>query len=255
MTGRLAGRVALVTGGASGIGRAVAERLVADGAVVAIGDIQDSSAVAGGHCRGFHADLSQPGAATTLVGEVVQAFGQLDILINNAGIATPTPFSADFDEAGYQHLLQINLTASVACAAAAIAAFLAVDPPRGVIVNISSVHEIVPKPGYLAYAISKGGMGALTRTLALEYADRGIRVNGVGPGATLTAMNQRWAEDPDQRAVVERHIPMGRAADPAEIAGAVAFLASDEASYITGQTLHVCGGLSLYADFQKNWST
>jgi glucose 1-dehydrogenase len=94
----------------------------------------------------------------------------------------------------------------------------------------------------------------LTRTLALEYADRGIRVNGIGPGATLTPINQRWVNDPEKRAEVESHIPMGRAGTPEEMAGVVAFLASDEAAYITGQTLYIDGGLTLYPDFRTPWS-
>ena len=123
------------------------------------------------------------------------------------------------------------------------------------VINTSSVHEIVPKPGFLAYSMSKGGLGNLTRTLALEFADRGIRVNAVGPGATVTDLNSAWTQDSAKRAMVESHIPMGRAAAPEELAPVFAFLASDEASYITGQTLHACGGLTLHADFARNWSS
>jgi glucose 1-dehydrogenase len=122
-------------------------------------------------------------------------------------------------------------------------------------VNNSSVHEIIPKPTYLSYSISKGGLENLTRTLALEYADAGIRVNAVGPDAVLTPINRAWIDDPARRAIVEGHIPMGRAAEPSEIAGVFAFLASDEASYITGQTLFACGGITLYAEFRTAWSS
>jgi glucose 1-dehydrogenase len=124
-----------------------------------------------------------------------------------------------------------------------------------VIVNDSSVHEIIPKPQYLSYSISKGGMENLTKTLALEYADRGIRVNAVGPGAIVTPINSSWTDDPKRRAEVESHIPMGRVGNPEEIAAAFAFLASDEASYITGQTLFACGGLTLYPEFRLPWSS
>ena len=113
----------------------------------------------------------------------------------------------------------------------------------GSIVNCSSVHQIIPKPGYLAYSISKGGMANLTRTLALEFAGRGIRVNAVGPGAIDTPINAAWTGDPEKRGVVTSHIPLGRVGTPEEIAGVFAFLASDEASYITGQTLAVDGGV------------
>jgi glucose 1-dehydrogenase len=128
-------------------------------------------------------------------------------------------------------------------------------PGGGVILNCSSVHEIIPKPAYIAYSVSKGGLGNLTRTLALEYADRGIRVNGVGPGATLTDMNSAWADHPQARRSVESHIPMNRAATPAEIAAVFAFLASDDASYVTGQTIYACGGITLYGDFKNNWAS
>jgi glucose 1-dehydrogenase len=123
-----------------------------------------------------------------------------------------------------------------------------------VIVNVSSVHQIIPKPRFIGYSVSKGGMQNLTTTLALEYAARGIRVNGIGPGATVTPINRAWVDDPEKRAMVERHIPMRRAAAAWEMAAA-AFLASDEAAYITGQTLFVDGGLTLYPSFETAWSS
>ena len=128
-------------------------------------------------------------------------------------------------------------------------------PGGGVILNNSSVHEIIPKPKYLPYSISKGGMENLTKSLALEYADRGIRVNAVGPGAVVTPINSAWTANPKARMEVESHIPMGRAASPDEIANVFAFLASDEASYITGQTIFACGGLTLYPEFRVAWSS
>nr|WP_281169258.1 SDR family oxidoreductase [Stanieria cyanosphaera] len=124
----------------------------------------------------------------------------------------------------------------------------------GVIINISSVHEIIPRPMYLSYSISKGGMGNLTKTLALEYANRGIRVNGIGLGVTITPISENWTEELEKKALVESHIPMGRAGTSEEMAMAVAFLVSDEAAYITGQTLFIDGGLTLYADFREAWS-
>jgi glucose 1-dehydrogenase len=124
-----------------------------------------------------------------------------------------------------------------------------------VIVNVSSVHQVIPKPRFLGYSVSKGGMQNLTRSLALEYAGRGIRVNGIGPGATVTPINRSWIDDPVKRRMVESHIPMRRAGDSAEMAAAAAFLCSDEAAYITGQTLFVDGGLTLYPSFETTWSS
>ena len=121
--------------------------------------------------------------------------------------------------------------------------------------NISSVHQLIPKPDYLGYSVSKGGMQNLTRTLALEFAARGIRVNGVGPGATITPINSAWTRDPVKKAQVEEHIPMRRAGTADEMAGVTCFLASDDAAYITGQTLFVDGGLTLFPSFSTPWSS
>ena len=122
-------------------------------------------------------------------------------------------------------------------------------------VNVSSVHQAIPKPSYLGYSVSKGGMQNLTSTLALEYAGRGIRVNAVAPGATVTPINRAWIDDPVKAAMVADHIPVGRAGTADEMAGVCAFLASDDAGYITGQTIFVDGGLTLYADFREPWSS
>jgi glucose 1-dehydrogenase len=120
---------------------------------------------------------------------------------------------------------------------------------------VSSVHQLIPKPRFVGYSVSKGGMQNLTRTLALEFAGRGIRVNGIGPGATVTPINRSWIDDPAKRAMVESHIPMRRAGDAEEMAAATAFLCSDEAAYITGQTIFVDGGLTLYPSFETSWSS
>jgi glucose 1-dehydrogenase len=150
--------------------------------------------------------------------------------------------------------LNVNLRGAFLCAREAIRHFLE-RKAQGVILNNSSVHEIIPKPKYLPYSVSKGGMENLTKSLALEYADRGIRVNGVGPGAVVTPINRAWTEDPKARQEVESHIPMGRAAEAPEIAAVFAFLASQDASYITGQTIFACGGLTLYPEFRVAWSS
>jgi glucose 1-dehydrogenase len=263
---RLNGRLTLVTGASRGIGRAVAQRFAAEGATVAINHWKDGEAAdaclamlrqAGAAPARAHrveeADVADANAVAAMVDRVVAAWGRLDILVNNAGIQSETPGDG-FDDAALERILAVNLTGAARCAREAIRHFLS-RPGGGVIINTSSVHEIVPKPGFLAYSIAKGGLGNLTRTLALEFASRGIRVNAVGPGATITDLNRAWTEDAAKRAAVESHIPMGRAAAPEELAPVFAFLASDEASYVTGQTLYACGGITLHADFAHNWAS
>ena len=266
---RLEGKFSLITGASRGIGRAVAVRFADEGAAVAINYtgseaaaretlelVRTASRTEGyaveRHCI-VKADVSDAAAISAMFERVIGDWKHLDILVNNAGIQAPAP-SHEAPLAEYKHILDVNLTGALLCAQAAIRHFLS-RPGGGVILNCSSVHEIIPKPAYIAYSVSKGGLGSLTRTLALEYADRGIRVNGVGPGATLTDMNSAWADDPQARRSVESHIPMNRAATPEEIAGVFAFLASDDASYVTGQTIYACGGLTLYGDFKNNWAS
>jgi glucose 1-dehydrogenase len=260
---RLSGKFALITGASRGIGRAVAERFAAEGAIVAINHHRDDAQarlaldeikkVSPGPHRLEDADVSNAQAVSAMMAACVKAWGRLDILVNNAGIQSETPGEA-FDDAAVERILAVNLIGAARCARAALAHF-ETRPGGGIIINTSSVHEIVPKPGYLAYSMSKGAMGNLTRTLALEFADKGVRVNAVGPGATLTDLNKSWADDPKARAGVESHIPMGRAATAAELAPIYAFLASDDSSYITGQTIFACGGLTLHGEFKKNWSS
>ncbi|MEP6895606.1 MAG: SDR family oxidoreductase, partial [Chloroflexota bacterium] len=180
-------------------------------------------------------------------------FGGLDFLINNAGIQIPED-SDKIKMDDFDRVLNVNLRGAFAAAQSAIKHWLDMKKP-GVIINISSVHQVIPKPRFLSYSISKGGMANLTRTLALEYAGRGIRVNAVGPGATVTPINRAWIDDPVKREQVVSHIPMGRAGTSEEMAATVAFLCSDEAAYITGQTIYVDGGLELYPDFRTAWSS
>jgi glucose 1-dehydrogenase len=188
-----------------------------------------------------------------MVGEATERLGGLDILVNNAGIQLSRP-SEEHSAADFDRVLAVNLRGAFLCAREAIRGFLAAKT-RGVVINVSSVHQIIPKPDYLGYSVSKGGIQNLTRTLALEFAGHGIRVNGIGPGATITPINRAWVDDPVKAAMVASHVPLNRAGTADEMAGVCAFLASDDAAYITGQTIFVDGGLTLYADFREPWSS
>jgi len=266
---KLLGKNALITGASSGIGEAVAIRFAQEGANVAINynsgaeraervkaRVQEAAAKVQQSQRKaitVQGDISREEQVKNMFAKVLESFGSLDILINNSGIQAPVP-SENLETTEFDRILGVNLRGTFMCSREAIRHFLA-QGKGGVIVNDSSVHEIIPKPKYLPYSISKGGIENLTKTLALEYADRGIRVNAVGPGAVVTPINNAWINNPKARAEVESHIPMGRPAEVEEIAAVFAFLASDEASYITGQTIFACGGLTLYPEFRVAWSS
>jgi glucose 1-dehydrogenase len=265
----LKGKNVLVTGGSSGIGQAIAVRFAEHGANVAINylttpdeardtDQQVRSCVSRVRQEGVRnvlvqGDVSKEDDVVRMVGETTEALGRLDVLINNAGIQVSRP-SEELSSADFDKVLAVNLRGSFLCAREAIREFLGRDRP-GVIINVSSVHQAIPKPEYLGYSCSKGGMMNLTRTLALEYAARGIRVNGIGPGATVTPINSAWIDDPVKKEQVESHIPMARAGTADEMGGVACFLASDDAAYITGQTIFVDGGLTLYPSFREPWSS
>ena len=263
------GKNVLITGGTSGIGQATAVRFAEHGANVAINYLTTPGEAAGTEEQVVaclrkvqqhgvrdvlvQGDVSSEQDVVRMVGEASERLGGLDVLINNAGIQIPRP-SEQLASAEFDQVLAVDLRGAFLCARQAIRRFLADEKP-GVVINVSSVHEVIPRPSYLSYSISKGGVGNMTRTLALEYARRGIRVNGVGPGATITPINRAWTEDPVKTEIVAGHIPLGRAGTADEMAGVCAFLASDDAAYITGQTIFVDGGLTLYADFLEPWSS
>jgi glucose 1-dehydrogenase len=265
----LKGKNVLVTGSTSGIGQAIAVRFAEHGANVAINYLRrpeeaDETEEQVHTCLRqvrqsgvkdvlVQGDVSKEEDVEQMVAETVEKLGGIDVLVNNAGIQISRP-SHELSAVDFDKVLAVNLRGSFLCAREAIKRYLDAGN-GGVIVNVSSVHQLIPKPDYLGYSTSKGGMQNLTRTLALEYASHNIRVNGIGPGATVTPINRAWIDDPVKREQVVSHIPLGRAGTSDEMAGVTCFLASDDAAYITGQTIFVDGGLTLFADFREPWSS
>ena len=265
----LKGKGVLVTGGTSGIGQAIAVRFAQYGANVAINYLRQPDEASeteqqvqacvnqvqheGVRDVLVQGDVSREEDVERMVGQAVSELGGLDVLINNAGIQI-SRHSDELSSDDFEKVLAVNIRGAFLCAREAIRHFLAEGKP-GVIINVSSVHQLIPKPDYLGYSVSKGGMQNLTRTLALEYAARGIRVNGIGPGATVTPINRAWIDDPVKREMVESHIPMRRAGTADEMGAVACFLASDNAAYITGQTIFVDGGLTLFPSFREPWSS
>jgi glucose 1-dehydrogenase len=263
------GKNVLITGGTSGIGQAIAVRFAEHGANIAINYVRNADEAVetqeqvdacvnrvreeGVRNVLVGADVSDEGEVVRMVTETIDRLGGIDVLVNNAGIQISKP-SHELSSAEFDKVLAVNLRGAFLCAREAIKHFLAEDKP-GSIVNVSSVHQRIPKPNYLGYSVSKGGMQNMTTTLALEYATKGIRVNAIGPGATVTPINRAWIDDPVKREMVTAHIPIPRAGEADEMAGVACFLASDDAAYITGQTIFVDGGLTLYADFREPWSS
>lgn len=258
----------LVTGASSGIGQAIAIRLAEEGANIGINYYRDQAGAEAtqnqiqSRCASqqqsqvqsaiYQANVANVEEVKAMFDWMHEQFGSVDILINNAGIQIESP-SHQTDAESFQQVMSINLNGTYFCSIQAIQGFLDREY-AGVIINVSSVHEAIPRPQYLSYAISKGGVDSLTETLALEYAKYGIRVNSIGPGATQTPIND-WSDEKDKMAALAKHIPMGRVGTPEEMAAAVAFLVCDEASYITGQTLFIDGGLTLYPSFQQPWTS
>jgi NAD(P)-dependent dehydrogenase (short-subunit alcohol dehydrogenase family) len=254
--GRVEGKVAVVTGGASGIGRATARALAAEGARVAIADVDEDGGArvaaqlrdAGGEVFFRRTDVRSLADLEAVVGEAVDRHGRLDVLVNNA--AVPVAGAAgEMAEADWARVVDVNLSGVWRGMRAAIPRMLAQG--GGCIVNLSSVQAHVGFLGWAGYAASKGGVEALTRQAAVEYARLGIRVNAIVPGTIMTEMNEGIMRDaPDGDAVMAGWVamhPMGRIGQPEEVAAAIVFLASEEASFITGEVLRVDGGLVVRA--------
>ena len=246
----LAGRVAVVTGGNSGIGKAIVLALARDGADVVIDFVAHPEATEelerqvhalGDRAVGVEADVSRIEGLRQLVSTAVDRFGRLDVYVNNAGVETRTSV-LDTTVEEYERVMDINLKSAFFGTQVAARQMIA-QGDGGRIVNVTSVHEDWPMPGNTAYCLSKGGMRMLTRTAGVELAEHGINVVGVGPGAVATPINRSTMDDPAKMAVLDAAIPLGRMAEPEEIADVVAFLAGPGASYLTATTIMADGGL------------
>lgn len=250
MAGRLDGRVALVTGGSRGIGAAIAKRLASEGATVAVNYSRSASAAeevvgaitsAGGRARAFGADVSTEDGAESLVADVVGAFGGLDIVVNNAGVFAMAPLE-DVDRESARRVFELNVFGVLSVTRAALKHLPdgGAGRPGGRVINISSIVGDGQAAGGSVYWASKAAVNSITRSLAEELGPRGITVNAVSPGITETDMTAGADEMIEQ---MVSQTPLGRVGQPEDMAGPVAFLASDDAGWVTGQVLHASGGL------------
>ncbi|CAI2577285.1 Glucose 1-dehydrogenase [Apilactobacillus kunkeei] len=253
----LNGKVAVVTGASKGIGKAIALRLAQEhmklvfnyhsdqnGAQEAVDQIREN----GGDAVAVQADVSKEEDVNKLVKTAVEEFGDMDLFINNAGMEKETPTHKLALE-DWKRVIDVNLTGTFLGTKTALNYFL--DHKReGNIINMSSVHQLISWPHFADYAASKGGSKLFTETVAKEYAEQGIRVNGIAPGAINTPINAKKFADPELYAQTAELVPMNRIGKPEEVAAAAAWLASTESSYVTGETIYVDGGMKLYPEFK-----
>ena len=240
----LSGKVAIVTGASQGIGFACAKRYIDEGCKVMLVDVKDEGAQVaaglGANARFFRADVSSKAEVDAMVQEVLAAWGRIDILVNNAGITHAADF-LDLQEEDFDRVLRVNLKSMFLCGQAV--ARQMVKQQSGSIINMSSVNAELAIPNQVPYVVSKGGINQLTKVMALNLATHGVRVNGIGPGTILTELAKKAVlASPEAKHTILSRTPLGRCGEPEEVASIAAFLASDEASYMTGQTMYVDGG-------------
>jgi glucose 1-dehydrogenase len=247
---KLSSKVAIITGASSGIGQAIAITMAREGASVVIDYVGSSDGAnqtvqriegAGGKALAVAADVSQPDQVTALVQQAVQTFGRLDIFVNNAGIEYKHPIT-EFPLDQWNKIIAVNLTGPFLCAQAAAKQLIA-QGGGGRIINISSIHQDLPMVNNAPYCASKGGLRMLMRTIAVELAPQGITVNNIGPGAIFTPIDADVQANPEMEKALMAEIPLGRWGKPEEVANLAVFLASDDASYITGSTYYIDGGM------------
>nr|WP_294805395.1 glucose 1-dehydrogenase [uncultured Nitrososphaera sp.] len=257
-------KIAIVTGSSKGIGKAIAMAFATSGEYVGIvinsRNYEEAEPVAkkirqlGNHCDALtiEADVSIESDCQRLVNDAAKHYGRIDVLVNNAGIQKEIPFEETSIEQWYR-TISVDLTGPFICSREAIKHMLKQDPQGGCIINISSVHQIIPKPLYIPYATSKAGIEMMTKTMALELAKHNIRANLVAPGAIETDMNSDLKNNVEEFERTLERIPVGRIGTPEEVANVAEFLASDKASYVTGATFFVDGGMTLYPSFQPTF--
>lgn len=251
----LQGKVAIVTGGAQGIGRACAERLAQEGAKVLVADVNDETGAevanainaTGGEAIFHGCDVTERLDVHNLVAAALERYERVDILVNNAGVLDDKPF-LELEEAEFDRVIRTNLKGAFLCAQAVAKQLVkqisegGATASPGTIVNMSSVNAWFGLPDHVAYSVSKGGIAQLTKSMAVALAPYGIRVNAVGPGSIMTPMLDEVIKDKAFRTKVLSRTPLGRFGKTEEVAAVVAWLASDQASYVTGTTVYADGG-------------
>ncbi len=247
---QLQNKVAIITGGAHGIGLAVARRYVAEGAKVVIADVDAAAgeaaakAIDAERCRFVRTDVGDRRDADHVVSEACRLFDALDVLVNNAGIVHGADF-LEIEEADFDRVLRVNLKGAFLVGQAAARRMVAqvkAGRPPGAIINMSSINAVVAIPNQVPYCVSKGGLAQLTRVMALSLAPYGIRANAIGPGSIMTDILKAVGSDREARRRILSRTPLGRIGEPEEIAAIAVFLAGQDSSYITGQTVYADGG-------------